>query len=97
MKKIPIFIFLLSFIVSFSVQGTATNLFDQQVRLQIFLLENNFSPGKIDGRQGKFTRLFLNLYKKAHPLESEQSFNAALAQIEPLYLSYSCYAHKLVV
>jgi lipoprotein-anchoring transpeptidase ErfK/SrfK len=39
---------------------------EQATRLQIFLDQANFGPGKIDGRDGEFTRRALALYRKAH-------------------------------
>src|SRR6187399_66182 len=35
-------------------------------RLQIFLDNNDFAPGKIDGRMGEFFRKALLAYKRAH-------------------------------
>jgi lipoprotein-anchoring transpeptidase ErfK/SrfK len=39
---------------------------EEAVRLQVFLDRANFGPGKIDGRDGEFTRKALALYRKAH-------------------------------
>ena len=89
MKKILIFLFLLCIVFQASAQGAKSSLLDKNVRLQIFLLQNDFSPGKIDGRSGKFTALVLNLYKKAHPLETTQSIDKSLEQISPLFISYT--------
>jgi lipoprotein-anchoring transpeptidase ErfK/SrfK len=88
MKKILFFLFLLSITFNAFGLGAKTSLMDKNVRLQIFLLKNDFSPGKIDGKSGKFTALVLNLYKKAHPLESNLSIEKSLAQISPLFISY---------
>jgi len=40
---------------------------EQQTRLQIFLDQNNFGPGKIDGQDGEFTKKALEWYRAAHP------------------------------
>src|SRR5438874_10389349 len=39
---------------------------DTATRLQIFLDNNDFGPGKIDGRMGEFFRKALVHYKRAH-------------------------------
>src|SRR6184192_4053690 len=39
---------------------------DTATRLQIFLDNNDFGPGKIDGRMGEFFRKALISYKRAH-------------------------------
>lgn len=57
------------------------------MRLQIFLLQKDFSAGKIDGKSGKFTTQILKLYKEAHPLESSQNIENSLKQINP-YINY---------
>ncbi len=88
MKKILIFLFFLCISFYASAYGANTIQFDKNVRLQIFLLQNDFSPGKIDGRSGKFTAQALNIYKKAHPLESAQDIDKSLEQISPLFISY---------
>src|SRR5438132_532742 len=52
-------------------------------RLQIFLDNNNFGPGKIDGRMGEFFRKALVAYKIAHgiaPTGAVDSFLAAVPQ-----------------
>lgn len=71
-----------------SAKGAEDNQLNRNVRLQIFLLHEDFSPGKIDGRNGKFTNLVLNLYKKSHPSESTQSIHKAAEQLSPLYINY---------
>src|SRR4030095_5603539 len=39
---------------------------ETSTRLQIFLDNNNFGPGKIDGKMGEFFRKALVAYKVAH-------------------------------
>src|SRR3954468_24450725 len=39
---------------------------ETSVKLQIFLDNNDFGPGKIDGRMGEFFRKALVHYKRAH-------------------------------
>jgi lipoprotein-anchoring transpeptidase ErfK/SrfK len=39
---------------------------EQATRLQVFLDRANFRPGKIDGRDGEFTKKALALYKQTH-------------------------------
>ncbi|MEI9898040.1 MAG: hypothetical protein WDN28_30330 [Chthoniobacter sp.] len=41
---------------------------EQNTRLQIFLDNANFGPGKIDGTQGEFTQKALALYRQAKGL-----------------------------
>ncbi len=43
---------------------------EEQTRLQIFLDQNNFGPGKIDGKTGEFTSKALERYRKAMGSES---------------------------
>ena len=89
MKKILLFLALLCTFCFASAQEVKISQFDKNVQMQIFLLDNDFSPGKIDGKSGKYTSLIFNLYKKAHPLESLQSVDKSLEQISPLYTTYT--------
>ncbi len=71
------------------------------VRLQIFLDRAGFSPGKIDGRPGEFTRQALALYREAQGTEATQD-NAAqnadrmpdvgdisMASVDPVFIEYT--------
>ena len=57
-----------------------TNLPDREdaVRLQIFLDENHFGPGVIDGKPGRFTILAANAWNEVHG-HPENDFTALLA------------------
>ena len=63
------------------------------VRLQIFLDQKNFGPGKIDGRSKEFTLKALGRYQKAHglPVTAKLEDGAALPlnSIEPIYTTYT--------
>ena len=61
------------------------------VRLQIFLDQANFGPGKIDGRAKEFTLKALGRYQKAHGLPGhlEEAAKLPLASIEPIYTTYT--------
>ena len=50
------------------VAEPATEEINTIVRAQIFLDENNFGPGKIDGQLGQFTRIALAHYNHVHGL-----------------------------
>lgn len=54
-----------------TVERTAEEI-EQAVQLQIYLDRAGFSPGKIDGRPGEFTRQALALYREAHGKEAPQ-------------------------
>lgn len=51
---------------------------ETSARLQIFLDNHNFGPGKIDGQMGEFFRKALLSYKRAHGLPLNGSVDAAL-------------------
>ena len=59
------------------------------VKLQIFLDQQNFGPGKIDGRPKEFTLKALGRYEKAHglPISTtlEQGGQLPLSSINPIY------------
>src|ERR1043165_5349185 len=57
--------------------------FDEETstRLQIFLDNNNFGPGKIDGRMGEFFRKALVAYKVAHGMPPTGAVGDLLAQV----------------
>src|SRR5450755_1590481 len=59
------------------------------VRLQIFLDNNEFGPGKIDGRIGEFFGKALVAYKRAHGLPPTGAVDAdLLAQVPTPYTTY---------
>lgn len=59
-------------------------------RLQIFLDQQNFGPGKIDGRWGEFTGKGLVHYQRAHKLPETGRVDAAipLESVYPIYTMY---------
>ena len=63
---------------------------ETSTRLQIFLDNNNFGPGKIDGEMGEFFRKALVAYKKANGMEVtgavDQSF---LEQVPQAFTEYT--------
>ncbi len=70
--------------------------------LQIFLDNQNFNPGKIDGRWGEFTRKALTRYQnaggKSAPVYAEQapdSFDLPLDKVEPVFTAYSVTAEDV--
>jgi lipoprotein-anchoring transpeptidase ErfK/SrfK len=71
---------------------------EQNVRLQIFLDNANFGPGKIDGQQGEFTKKALTLYRQAkdlpanQPASSKASLDTSgidLSGVEPAFTTYT--------
>jgi lipoprotein-anchoring transpeptidase ErfK/SrfK len=59
-------------------------------RLQIFLDNNSFGPGKIDGRMGEFFRKALVCYKHAHGLRETGAVDATfLNQVPVPYTTYT--------
>ncbi len=71
---------------------------EQYTRLQIFLDNANFGPGKIDGHDGAFTRKALALYRKsqgqpdepaaANPKAPPVTTGLDLQSIQPVFLEY---------
>lgn len=63
------------------------------VRLQIFLDNHNFGPGKIDGRSKEFTLKAFARYQKAQGLpvtgKLEDAVQLPLHSIEPIYTTYT--------
>ena len=63
------------------------------VRLQVFLDQKNFGPGKIDGRAKEFTLKALGRYQKASgqavTAKLEDATGLPLASIEPIYTTYT--------
>ena len=61
-------------------------------RLEIFLDQHSFSPGKIDGHWGDFCAKALQRYQLAHGQETGSQLDPAigreLTQISPLYINY---------
>ena len=59
--------------------------YDEQtsVRLQVFLDNHGFGPGKIDGRMGEFFRKALISYKKANGMELTGAVDASLLEQVP--------------
>src|SRR5262245_53713556 len=64
--------------------------FDEETstRLQVFLDNNNFGPGKIDGRMGEFFRKALINYKIAHGMLPTGAVDKLLAQVPNAYTTY---------
>lgn len=82
MKMLGVFLVFL-YLVTFSIQGGAAEISLETVRLQIFLDNHDFNPGKIDGKGGKFTTHALELYKKAHSIKE-----LPLKEVSVLYTLY---------
>jgi len=62
-------------------------------RLQIFLDNNCFGPGKIDGKMGEFFRKALISYKHAHEMPKTGAVDSwLLAQVPVSYTSYTIQA-----
>lgn len=62
---------------------------ETSVRLQIFLDNNNFGPGKIDGKMGEFFRKALLAYKRANGMEPTGTVDAFLAEVPEAYTQYT--------
>ncbi len=71
---------------------------EQNTRLQIFLDNANFGPGKIDGQQGEFTRKAVALFKQskgqtnAIPQKTKPALDTTgldLSTVEPVFTSYT--------
>ena len=59
-------------------------------RLQIFLDNNDFGPGKIDGRMGEFFRKALISYKHAHKMPKTGAVDSwLLDQVPVIYTNYT--------
>ena len=58
-------------------------------RLQIFLDNNNFGPGKIDGQMGEFFRKALVAYKIAHGMSPTGAVDSFLAQVPEPFTNYT--------
>ena len=79
---------------------------EQNTRLQIFLDNANFGPGKIDGQQGEFTKKALALYRQAKDLPGGAPANSKskapadttgvdLSSIEPVFTTYTVTAEDV--
>lgn len=63
---------------------------ETSVKLQIFLDNNCFGPGKIDGRMGEFCRKALVHYKRAHGMAETGSVDSWLFdQVPETYTTYT--------
>ena len=60
-------------------------------QLQIFLDQQLFGPGKIDGRGGEFTAKALKRYQRAHglPETGVADANIPLGSVFPVYAEYT--------
>ena len=62
---------------------------ETSTRLQIFLDNNNFGPGKIDGKMGEFFRKALVAYKIAHGIPPTGTVERFLAEVPQPYTTYT--------
>src|SRR6202163_3829028 len=63
---------------------------ETSTRLQIFLDNSNFGPGKIDGKMGEFFRKALISYKHAHAMPKTGAVDAwLLDQVPVTYTTYT--------
>ncbi len=62
---------------------------ETSTRLQIFLDNNNFGPGKIDGKMGEFFRKALVAYKVAHGMAPTGAVDRLLAQVPTPFTTYT--------
>lgn len=78
---------------------------EQNTRLQVFLDNANFGPGKIDGQQGDFTKKALTLYRQAkglpeptapaNPKAPIDTTGLDLSSVEPVFTTYTITADDL--
>ncbi|KTD40551.1 L,D-transpeptidase [Legionella parisiensis] len=88
MKKATVFSFGFSILFILPFKTAADTLYsDQTVKLQIYLDKNNFSPGKIDGVDGQFTRFVFSLLDKLSK-EEKANLKYPMSTINPLYIEY---------
>ena len=60
------------------------------VRLQIFLDEQNFGPGRIDGGYGGFTKKSWLRYQESQGMTPKEEFDAkTFASVDPVYTTYT--------
>lgn len=71
-------------------QAQPANAREIVTRLQIFLDQHNFGPGKIDGRWGEFTSKALGRYAQAKGLSVDSSIyeKLQLEELHPIYTEY---------
>src|SRR2546430_7867022 len=63
---------------------------ETSTKLQIFLDNNDFGPGKIDGRMGEFFRKALVHYKRAHGMSETGAVDSwLLDQVPETYTSFT--------
>jgi lipoprotein-anchoring transpeptidase ErfK/SrfK len=62
---------------------------ETSTRLQVFLDNNNFGPGKIDGKMGEFFRKALVAYKVAHGIPPTGAVDRLLAQVPTPFATYT--------
>jgi lipoprotein-anchoring transpeptidase ErfK/SrfK len=70
---------------------------EEATRLQIFLDNSNFRPGKIDGKDGEFTRKAITLFKRSQGQADSVTQNSKtpidttgldLASVDPVFTTY---------
>jgi peptidoglycan hydrolase-like protein with peptidoglycan-binding domain len=70
---------------------------EEATRLQIFLDNSNFGPGKIDGKDGEFTRKAITLFKRSQGQADSVAQNSKtpidttgldLASVDPVFTTY---------
>jgi lipoprotein-anchoring transpeptidase ErfK/SrfK len=66
---------------------------EEATRLQVFLDNSNFGPGKIDGKDGEFTRKALTLFKRSKGQAEDaktpiDTSGLDLASVDPIFMSY---------
>ncbi len=63
---------------------------DDVVRLQIFLDEQNFGPGRIDGGYGGFTKKSWARYQESQGQTPKEEFDASkFTSVDPIYTTYT--------
>ena len=63
---------------------------DDVVRLQIFLDEQNFGPGRIDGGYGGFTKKSWLRYQESQGTTPQETFDAkTFTSVDPVYTTYT--------
>lgn len=61
------------------------------IRIQIFLDEHNFGPGKIDGRLGEFTRKAAEIYNQVHQIDPANWYYIIKASRKLITVTYAAY------
>ncbi|MEP6670146.1 MAG: L,D-transpeptidase family protein [Chthoniobacter sp.] len=108
MKPLSHLVFGLALLFGLTAEAAAPKPSHQQIeqntRLQIFLDNANFGPGKIDGQQGEFTKKALALYRQANglpavapagPKAPMDTTGLDLSGVEPVFTSYTITADDL--